>query len=257
MDDWKTGACPPGEMLISYVRGELTPDERFRVEDHLLDCPLCESTVAAFIEQGIPDAAQVERLNSPPAATFKTRIRRLWPYLTAAATILFLLIAYWGFRQGTYHERLFVKYFNPQPRYGYEQQRAATAPNNRRNEVVLDQAITYHEQKQYELSLIAWRAYLAFDGLPNDFRPYLYAATAALATGNDEEAAYFLDQLPPNAKDAFGEEVHWYRSLLSLKQNGPSEAVLEQLEQLQKMNRSIYSRELAPNLLEDLSLSAN
>jgi hypothetical protein len=47
-DNPKTSACNNHEELVSYLYGEVTPDQARRVEAHLTECSRCDDEMAAF-----------------------------------------------------------------------------------------------------------------------------------------------------------------------------------------------------------------
>jgi len=255
MNEWIDGRCPPGELLKDYVAGRLDPATRHRVEDHLLDCPLCESAVNGFAQYGVEETfeeipVQAERvlLDEFPKIEEPASIRWILPWVGAAAAICLFALGYWNYWAQTKHERLFSAYFDPHPQYGYTRQRTLATGMAAD---VLAQAIRYHDQEKYRASLMAWRSYFASEPLPNDFRPYLYAATAAMATGRFKEADYFLKQIPPDPGGTLGEEIHWYRSLAILQQ-GNLRPASQELQSLSVKGKSRYAKEFAPSLLERL-----
>jgi hypothetical protein len=50
-------ACPEPEQLAAYIDGRAAPDDRTRVERHLLDCAECREIVAVSAAIEIPDTA--------------------------------------------------------------------------------------------------------------------------------------------------------------------------------------------------------
>lgn len=211
------GRCPSGRLLTGYVEGTLSTQQQFRVEDHLLDCPLCESAIAAFTLHGTsttqPKTTSPTKLKSLPQPR-----RSYWPTLTAAATILLLLFAGWQYWAASENERLFDTYFDAQPIYGFEQQRIVNRKESEQEISLRNQAQVYHLEGNYRKALMSWRAYFDAGTATDSWLPFLYAANAAMATGNSDEAAYFMDQLPPKLEGAQGEQLQWYRAMLDLKQ---------------------------------------
>lgn len=245
------GRCPSGRLLTGYVEGTLSTQQQFRVEDHLLDCPLCESAVAAFTEHGT-SVPQLKTTSLTKLKSLSQPRRSYWPTLTAAAAVLLLLFAGWQYWSATENERLFDTYFNAQPIYGFEQQRIVNRKEAEQETSLREQAKAYHLEGNYREALMSWRAYFDAGTATDSWLPPLYAANAALATGNIDEAAYFLDQLPPELEGAQGEQLQWYRAMLDLKQ-GQLERAKEKLEILAKDAVTPYGKVQAVELLEQMN----
>ncbi|MEM9836419.1 MAG: zf-HC2 domain-containing protein [Bacteroidota bacterium] len=243
MKNWISGRCPSGQVLTAYVEGSLSAQQTHRVEDHLLDCPLCTSAVEGLQQQQ----------PRPEVVPQRSRQRKIWPVIASAAAVLLLLFAGWQYWQASEPERLFTAYFDPQPIYGYEQQRSLSPPRPDLAPSIQQQALKYHREGEYRLALTAWRAYFDEQPLPDSWLPQQYAATAALAVGLPEEAHYFLDQIPPDLSGTQREQVLWYRAMAHLK-GGDQSAALMVLEDLMSAPQSIYGRELAVGLAEEIGI---
>lgn len=243
------GRCPSGQLLTAYVEGSLSIQQQLRVEDHLLDCPLCESAVAAFTEHGLPTpeptVIPLTKLKPLP----QPRRSSYWPSLAAAAAVIFMLFAGWQYWAATENERLFDAYFDPQPIYGYEQQRVVNQQTVSLETSLREQAFAYHLGGKYPEALMSWRAYFDAGTATDSWLPLLYAANAALATGKVEEAAFFLEQLPPDLAGAQGEQLQWYRIMLDLKLNH-LDLAKERLEAMTKVGTTPYGKKMAVELLD-------
>lgn len=268
---------------MDYVQEKLPHSTHHRVEDHLLDCPLCAAAVEGFTQHGVPDAKRLDQLagqtvqraqaalalatdnsarlslvdSETPSSTHKkpagfVRSLNYWVRRGAvAAILLLLLIGFSNYWQQTTNDRLYSAFFAPQPRFGYSFERTLRPKQDRSNSV-LDQAIHFYQHEQYAESLIAWRAYFDETPQPDDIRTLFYAGLAALSMGRKSEAKRYFAQLPKDIPGAKGEEINWYRSLLYLKLNDRRSAV-STLRSIQATPESTYGRELAPLLLKKLN----
>ncbi len=110
---------------------------------------------------------------------------------------------------------LMEEFFDARPAYGYGTQRVLTAAGNPldTDASILRQGTLYHQEEQYDLALVAFRAY--FSGSPVDPDPLhlQLAATAAMSAGAYTEAADFVAELSAASADK-----HWWQSLLALRQ---------------------------------------
>jgi hypothetical protein len=81
-------ACPEPEQLAAYIDGRAAPDERTRVEQHLLECAECREIVAVSVTMEIPGTAG--------GGTHPRRRAKLWVGLCAAlAAAAALVLAVW------------------------------------------------------------------------------------------------------------------------------------------------------------------
>jgi len=134
-----------------------------------------------------------------------------------AALALFLGLAMVGFRSEKKGAALYHQYFDPTPVGGYGIQRALGVESLTTDQSILQQGILYHQQREYDLALVAFRAYLEGQSVTAGPRPYLLAATAAMARGAYEEAAGYLDRMPRD-DDAAVAAHGWYSALLDLRE---------------------------------------
>ncbi|NJO87389.1 MAG: hypothetical protein HC821_05310 [Lewinella sp.] len=308
-------------MLLLYGRGELDRDQRHRMEDHFLDCPLCAIALEGISAFGEPPAALYTPVAMPtpraqPASieavaesllcqgeaadesVFKLQPelplgstsvgaargeavlrairteeatkaakggnerrlsrRALSPSVAfsirrvAAGVLLCFLLAglYFNYQRATRPERLFAEFFFPNPSQGYQRVRGLLVVEPELD-IFIQQALHERQQGDYQAELTAWQAYFEAQPSPEDFRPYLYAATAALASGRDAEADFFLREMTLPSQAIAREEVAWYRALLALKQ-GDLAAATEALEALANAAVGEYGKQLAPELLRRL-----
>lgn len=127
--------------------------------------------------------------------------------------------------------RLFEKYFEASPANGYGTQRSLVADISDEDASILRQGVTYHQQADYDLALVSFRAYLESNPAPATDQPLLLAATAAIATGHYAEGEEYLNQIPADETEA-GVASRWYIALLLLRRNDKRAAVwaLRQIE---------------------------
>lgn len=270
MTKTKTQACPTEQAIVDYVNGRLTETERFQLENHLLDCPLCAKTVESLEQHGLPEQGELELMvsknialiNNPetpqkannPATqvgSLKSVSTGTYPFirpiLAVAAAVLLLLGLYVWYRSATADQQLFAEYFEPLPRYGYVSVRSLSADPETD---LLAAALRAQSAGDYTLSIASWNAYLESEIDNADYRPHLYLALAQMQIGRLEEATENLNQLPPGMGTEIGEEAEWYRALLDLRLERREKAK-KRLQQLIKKGRTVYA-ERANSLMEDL-----
>lgn len=111
-------------------------------------------------------------------------------------------------------ERLYAEYFDAEPVSGYGTQRAFVRLTDQEASV-LRQAITYHQDRDYDYAIMAFRNYLATNPIPADPRIAVLAGTAAMATGHHQEAREYFDLLTEEDGFAYAESL-WYGALNEL-----------------------------------------
>ena len=109
------GPCPSAQALVDFVEGSLPPEDRGRIDDHLVVCGSCASEARLLNEAGSADTLQPVA----PSQTDKERMRRRFDqvlrgksaaalrsgfpmrmaYVMAATILVLLYPAYIGFRQ--------------------------------------------------------------------------------------------------------------------------------------------------------------
>lgn len=155
--------------------------------------------------------------------------------------IVFLVVctfALTGYSEDNAGKLLAEEFFSPVPVRGYGTQRALTVGNRAAAASILRQGIIYHQQQDYDLALVSFRAY--FDEVPvrEEYFPTVLASTAAFVTGNYEEAREFLDGIPQTEKTV-RQDYLWHTALLDLR-NEDFSAARERLAELEGMGQQDY-----------------
>ncbi len=179
---------------------------------------------------------------------------KTWSWLWWGGLLLLLVAMTRLYWQDSKHERLFHMYFEPTSLILEESTRAlgTSDPSSKQSMLIYQQALSYQDAQNYTAALTAWRAYLAEESHSNSVTPYWYASVAAHQVGAVEEAAYFLNQIPPSiAPPIWNEQLQWHRALTALRQRDVSSAQ-QMLEFIRQAPKTIYGKELAPSLLEAL-----
>ncbi len=128
---------------------------------------------------------------------------------------------------------LFEQYFEAEPVSGYGTQRSLATGISDEDASILRQGITYHQQMDYDLALVSFRAFLESNPEPASDRPLLLAATAAIATGHYAEGKEYLAQITEDDSE-IGTAANWHQALLLLRKEERSAALAE----LQLVGRS-------------------
>lgn len=177
--------------------------------------------------------------------------RRLSTYLFGLGLVLVLGIGGYGYWTSQAPVRVFHAHFRATPESNFTTKDRVLISNAGELAAELRaQALRYHYDADYAFALAAWRAYLADYG-EQDAMALLYASNAALASGRDELANWYLDRIGLAPNPLFAEELLWYRALHCVKQGQVTEAQ-DYLDQIEVPTRSEYVSRALPALRADL-----
>ncbi|MBX2928209.1 MAG: hypothetical protein KF852_10270 [Saprospiraceae bacterium] len=214
-----------GELQRFHI-GRADPALRFRVENHLLDCPLCAAALEGYAGPGNPGPAQVsaelealqaeieERAEDTPMRALSWRNRA-----AAAAVFVGLCAAGWFYWNHTADERLYAGFFEAAENSNLTL-RSAT-DKNAAPEWTL--AMELYGDGKYEEALPYYRVYLADN--PEDFQAALYGGIAALESGQNAQAISWLESARFNDPERYAEAT-WYLALAQLRNGNRSECKL-------------------------------
>lgn len=207
--------CPGAEELMNYKLDLLSPRDRRRIEEHLLDCPLC-----AQIEDHVtsPDfQLHLRSLNRRIEAAYGRKItRKLTPqfyYYAAAAVVIVALSAltFKAFRNP--YAPVFADNYQPYPN---------TTPITRGqgNHADLETALMNYELGRYDEAIAGFEKLLPSD----DERVLFYLALSFVSTGQSENAITHLEKVAANIQNKLAEPAEWYTGLAYLQLNQPAKA---------------------------------
>jgi len=226
-------ACLSLEEIQNYAKGRLDEVARFRVENHLLDCPLCRAALDSYMANpdetlGADVALLQQQIQNTAHPKMVTMQKNRFNYVAAAIVLLVLAgaaTAYWKY---TRYDRLYASFFNA-PKAG---DAIALQGENGTPDVdpSLNQAISFYDAGDYAAAIPFFENYLQRH--PDDFQAGLYAGIAALNGGYPEKAVEQLTAVSINDPKLF-DEANWYLALAFLKQKKPADAkaILENLSQ--------------------------
>lgn len=226
-------SCLSMEEIQDYLTHQADDALRFRVEDHLLDCPLC----AAAIEGYSANAAQLPDQISLELDALRARVQahlqeeapapRIapWNRIAAAAMIALALGAAWMYWHHTRNERLYAGVFRPMESDLLDLRgEADAAPAEKAAPMRL------YEAGRFEDALPLFEQYL--EEHPADFSSALYGGIAAMEAGQFDLAQTWLESVRFNAPEHYAEAT-WYLALRHLRA-GKREECIALLEELQE-----------------------
>ena len=249
---WDTETCLILDEIKKYLTEQLDEQHVFRVENHLLDCPLCTDAVEGYANHYNFDTDQ--QLNSLPPNAPKPSIGTSPPaqnsnlslFNRIAAAILFVLVAgavwlYWNNQQP---ERLYQAYHEP---YGDEALLATRSGNNSAESTAFQEILRLQKAGNYQSGIIQLQQYLAES--PQHPLASMLLGVAYLENNQLSEAQQTLTTVRIN-HELYYEEASWYLALAYLKELKQAEAK-PILEELSNQAAGQY-RDQAKALLEEL-----
>jgi tetratricopeptide (TPR) repeat protein len=216
--------CVSHEELRQYLGGRMTKEGQRRVENHLLDCPLCSDAVEGCEEAGNHLSDDLEDFESfskkLTGQPHTAKLRQLQPassYLRRAIAVAAVLVvgavAYFSFNTGgtpngpALYGRYYTAYESDVP----FAMRSIETPNVDPNFVQGIRA--YSEGKFKHASMMLDRALLQ---QPNHEASLFFGGMARLELGQPDMAYERLKQVA-NGKGVYSRKANWYLVLCDLK----------------------------------------
>jgi tetratricopeptide (TPR) repeat protein len=225
---YKPSPCLGKDEVNAYLSGRLSGENLRRVENHLLDCPLCSDAVEGFESAAVPAGEEVEDFSS-----FKKKlelssggnIRHLTPYHTlrrsiaVAAVFALAVVAYWSFFHSPEGSELYKQYYT-----AYEND----IPLNLRSSdsaqllnLAFVQALNNYSQGQFSTSVSLFEEVLNTE--PDNIPARFFAGLAYLETNQPDKAAECFTAVS-GKRGNYSRQAAWYLILTHLKKNEKEEA---------------------------------
>lgn len=238
-DIFQPSNCVSEADIQAYLLGKLKDADRFRIENHLLDCPLCSDAVDGY-----------SFMQALPAK--QTPITRSLPWLQVAAGFLLLSVAsflVWH-QLNNSSNNLYASYFE-----SYKSEVNLQIRSIQPGEVVpvegtrkfFNEAIEAYERSDFETSIIAFDQYL--NERPQDALAHFYLGMAYLEVDQPEQALASL-QASRETDTLYFEEASWYIALAHIRMNNNDQAKTE-LQRLLDVPENRY-HERAKKLISKL-----
>jgi tetratricopeptide (TPR) repeat protein len=229
-------ACISHEELRQYLSGRMAREGQRRVENHLLDCPLCSDAVEGVEEAGshlTDDLEDFEAFSQKLPGQFTTaKVRQLQPggYLRQALAVAAMLVvgavAYFSFFNKTLDgPALYAKYYTA---YGNDvpvSMRHANAPDVNPN---FAQALTAYSDGNFTQAVMLFER--ALQQQPNHEATLFYAGLSNLEASNVDKAESYLGAVA-DGKGIYAKKAGWYLVMCDLKA-GKKEAAAAKLDKI-------------------------
>lgn len=184
---------------------------------------------------------QMQQLEHQRSAK-KPVLRRLWPWLAAAAVMGIVALFYWLQPKESSPQQLFASQFQPVENYYLPLERTATENSQ------LQQAFSYYEADSFAQAANLFRQVLAGEQQPE---VSFYLANALMAQGQYEEAMQLLQNLDLLPAFAYAEAVDWLMALNLMATDDPA-AAKSRLERIAGQDGHAY-QEKAQLLLPSIA----
>lgn len=238
-------ACLSLGEIEAYHKGSLSGASLRRVEQHLIDCPLCDGALEGFNSSVNPIQDQIQLRKIGKATRVSSRRLPVFFNKAVAALLIFIIatafLTYW---QQTKGERIFAEFYTTPIYEGSKQRGSAEATIDTPTR---QKAITAFGQKNYAQAVDLFETHLS--NKTNDFEAIFYAGISQLEERNTEKAIAYLQKTRLNDGDQY-EGATWYLALAYVRQKEYEKASL--LAQEIKMNSEPIYRMKAIALLEKM-----
>jgi len=220
-------SCLTKSEIHRYVNKTATKQERFEIENHLLNCNLCDAAL-----EGYTLHADEVYMSSPK--------KQFWIYLAAAILLeLITAIAFIGYKNANQPATTFAEFYQ-KPQWDGQ-----SRGENESDQYT--QAIQIYNQGNYAAALSAFEDLIKTN--PEDNQLRLYQGIAYLENGNLSLAEDELQTVRINS-DIYFEEASWYLALLKVRSKNNVEAS-HLLEELLNIKNGFY-HEQATQLKNEL-----
>ncbi len=208
------------ERIEAYLSGQLSNDDLTIFEKRLTEEIGFESKVddTKTVLTGLETQALKEQLDifhkdivqtSNTNVSTETKVRHLhWKKIAVAAALIIAAGSFW-FISGNSNERLYAKYFTPDP--GLPTTMSSTRDYD------FNRAMVSYKQGNYEDAINTWKSQLATK-VKNDTLNY-FIGSALLADKKDKEAIEYLNIVTNLSESLFKNEAYYYLGLAHLKAN--------------------------------------
>ena len=233
-----------------YLKAQLNEQERFTVENHLLECPLCSDAVEGFANHYNFDEdtelEEIQELITQNASLNTTPIVRNLPKrqfsfnrIAAAALMLLLPIAGLMYWQAGNNSQLATSFSPIKDNTVLADLRASEAINFQNPH--LQKGMVAYDLKQYQESLSYYQLALAEE--PENTLAVFFSGVVSLELGKTKEAIAFLTSSRLNDERLYDQST-WYLVManLTLKNNAEAKLLLNDL--LKNKNGIYYAKAL-------------
>ena len=221
-----------------YLSDKLNSKQRFGVENHLLDCPLCTGAVEGFENSNSTgeDTQALKKLTNEITLKTQRKSVSMWP-LRIAASLMLLLAVFYTLKPKTITEKYAA---NLQEEFAYGDRMGG-------NESLFQTALKACENEDYNSCVNYLNRCLK--ETPDNAGLKFYLGLAEFGNKNFENAILNLNTVGQNS--SYYDDACWYLILAHI-QNGEKSKAISLLEQYTIENSIGFYLEEAEELKRDL-----
>ncbi len=254
LDIFKTSTCLGREELDAYLHGRLSGAALRRVENHLIDCPLCSDAVDGLEESAAFGVAQLEdfssfkkKLHQPSGGV----IRKLNPYtllkrsVSVAALLALGMFAYFSLFKSSgsqLYEQFYTSYQNDIPLNSRSTDSAQLISPS------FERALNSYSTGNFSASIPAFEETLKEE--PDNAAACFFAGMACLEANQPEKAVSHLQKVKDQS-NGYSQKAEWYLILAHLK-SGDKAGAKSLLETYLSRSGDIFKADEAARLLKKL-----
>ena len=214
--------------LLAYSEDKLSPQDRYRVEKHLVDCDFCYKVLEGLKQTRGKDELKhiAKEINGNIAKQFSNQTHRNWRIYAVSASVLLALAVgsiLYTISQPSGSEQLFAEFFEPFPNI---------VPLIRKLEQpdLLKQAMQAYELKNYQMAAEMLQSLVVAEH--TNMTAHFYLGVTLLSLDDDTQVAInYFQQVIVEGNNKFVDYAQWYLALGYLKQDEPARTkrILEKL----------------------------
>lgn len=227
--------CLSEGAIQEYVNSRLSNTDRHRVENHMLDCPLCSEAVEGY------------NLLKEDQRASGTRVINWRMFSMAAVALVLLAAAVWIYSSPSGEEGLFAQYYENY-RSDLDIQLRDSGQTSQESNTGLARGLKAYQEKDFSTAIAEMEGFLKEN--PDHAVARFYLGTAQMADARWTDAEQNLG-LVRNTGMEYWEEASWYLALIYVK-TSRTESAKETLEALTEPGSGRYY-EKAKDLLEKIN----
>ncbi|MCF8243007.1 MAG: tetratricopeptide repeat protein [Melioribacteraceae bacterium] len=196
--------CLSREEILDYKSGNLGEQGLRRVEEHLIDCPLCSDAVDALDEYKTEEIKSgINKVSKKVGASVKSNYNIRMMVTSAAAVLMIVSVSLLYLMNSSMNEKLYTEYFDIYPDVTMHKRSGGDVNK-------LNEAMDLYNQGKYPESIAAFNKILETG---RNESAYFYKGVSLMALDKFAEAILTFENITTDAGNGFYSEANWYTAL--------------------------------------------